>query len=156
MKDKITGRNDDDITVHHHPAQRDILILVDNPGNDIRTSGTSVVTEYHPNAQSQHSGPYDTRHKVLSRTQQLRQISLVILKQHLKKPKQERQHKDGINGLYTETRPQYLQCESQKNGIDHKIGNLYFHPCRIIDNRGNTGYPTRGYLIWKHEQYPCQ
>ena len=141
MKDKITGRNDDDITVHHHPAPRETSLYLLIIQAMISVPPVLPLLQNTTNAQSQHSGPYDTRHKVLSRTQQLRQISLVILKQHLKKPKQERQHKDGINGLYTETRPQYLQCESQKNGIDHKIGNLYFHPCRIIDNRGNTGYP---------------
>ena len=52
VENEITGRNDDNIAIHHHPSQRYILVLVDNPGDDIRSAGTTVVTEYDTDTES--------------------------------------------------------------------------------------------------------
>ena len=155
MKDKVARRNDDNITIHHHPSQSNVLILVNNPCNDIRTSRTSVVTEDNTNTEAQQTSSYHTSHEVLSRSQQLRQVSVFILQNHLEKPEQEGQHENGKNGLDTEFRPQYFQGKPQKNRIDYKIRNLDFNARRIINNGSNTRHSSCRNLIRKHEGRPA-
>lgn len=48
MEYEITGGYDDNITIHHHAAKGYIFIFIDNPGNDIRSAGTSIIAETMP------------------------------------------------------------------------------------------------------------
>ena len=50
MQDKITTRNDNQITKHHNPSQRDISVFIDNCGNDIRTTCTTIKRERKANS----------------------------------------------------------------------------------------------------------
>ena len=53
MENEIAGRDDYNIAIHHHAAQRYIFVFIDNPRNDVRSSGTSVVAEHNADAKSQ-------------------------------------------------------------------------------------------------------
>lgn len=79
MKDKIARRNDYNIAIHHHTSQSNILVLVDNPCDNISTSRTTVITKYNAYSKAQQSGSYYTSHKLLSRAKQLREISVTAL-----------------------------------------------------------------------------
>ena len=70
VEDKITRGDNDDITIHHQSAQRYILVFVDNPCKNIRTSCTTVVNEYKADTKTKQAGTYDTSHEFLSGTQQ--------------------------------------------------------------------------------------
>ena len=65
---EITGGYDDNITIHHHAAKGYIFIFIDNPGNDIRSAGTSIIAENNADTKSQQAGPYYTSHDFLSRS----------------------------------------------------------------------------------------
>ena len=52
MEYEITGGYDDNITIHHHAAKGYIFIFIDNPGNDIRSAGTSIIAENNADTKS--------------------------------------------------------------------------------------------------------
>ena len=60
MEYEITGGYDDNITIHHHAAKGYIFIFIDNPGNDIRSAGTSIIAENNADTKSQQAGTYYT------------------------------------------------------------------------------------------------
>ena len=68
MEYEITGGYDDNITIHHHAAKGYIFIFIDNPGNDIRSAGTSIIAENNADTKSQQAGTYYTSHEFLSRS----------------------------------------------------------------------------------------
>ena len=45
MDNQIAGTDDEDVAYHNHSTQRNVAILVDNGGNDIRTTRTSTNRE---------------------------------------------------------------------------------------------------------------
>ena len=53
MEYEIAGGYDDNITIHHHAAKGYIFIFIDNPGNDIRSAGTSIIAENNADTKSQ-------------------------------------------------------------------------------------------------------
>ena len=109
VEDEIARRDDDDVAIHHHASQRHVLVFIDNPGDDVGAARASVVAEHDADTESKHAGSDDTCHEVLSRSEELGQVSGIVFQQPLEEPEQEGQHKDGIYGLYTELWSQYFQ-----------------------------------------------
>ena len=111
MEYKVTGADDEYITNHDHSSQRYVFVFIDNSGDNIRSSGTSVIIESNAQAYTAHSRTDDTGHKVLSAAKQQRfpvsrhiRCLYVVIYQHLEYPQQEGQHENSVSSLYAESR----------------------------------------------------
>lgn len=71
VEDEIAGTDDDNVASHNHASQRHVLVFVDNGGNDVRASRTSVVVEYYSQSCTAHGRTYQASHEVLPFAQKL-------------------------------------------------------------------------------------
>lgn len=156
VKDEVARRNDEDIEVHHHAAQGDILVFVDDPGNDIGAARTTVVAEHQSDAEAQQAGSDDASHEFLAGTHQLGQLAVIILQQGLEEPQQEGEGEDGIDGFDAEPGAQDFQGKAQEDSIDDEVGYLQLDAGGIVNDGGDTGHAAGGDFVRQQESGPSQ
>ena len=149
LQREVAGRNDDEVADQHDASQRDVAILVDDGGDDIRSARTAVRRKGDADAASAERSSDDAGHEglVVEQHQTLGQL--------LDDGQEKSQSEHGKDGLDAELPSQYPYGQQQQQHVDAEVSVLHRKTGSEIDDGRDARHASGGDVVGQQEYGPA-
>ena len=151
VEDHEAAAHDDKVKPHQYAPHREVLVLVDDSGDNIRAARGAVVQEHKAQSSALDTGSEHRSHERLV-ADDLGQSAVGLLENLLHQGEEERDAGRGVDGLGEELETQHLQTDGQKDGVNDEIAVLGREARRIENDGRHTRHAARSELIRQHEE----
>ena len=154
---EIAAAYDDEVEVEEYASDGDVLVLVDDTGNDIPAAAAAAAHEDHAYAYAvQHGTEYAGHGYLLVLTQDTAGKLGVHADYPLADVQIEGKGEHGIQGLEGKLASQLPPGDNKQQTVDDEQGVLHGEACCILDDGCNTGSATCHDLVGQHEDCPAK
>ena len=116
-KEEVGAADDQEVEQHHAHADGDVLVLVDDGHDDVRSARAAASVEDEPQARAADHGADDDGHE------DFLQLHEGLAGEHkLEEPEPERERDDAKDGLDEEFEPEDLEGDAKQDDVDREIG----------------------------------
>lgn len=150
VEDEETRRNDNEVEPHQHAAHREVFVLVDDGGDDIRATSGTIVDEHQRQRSTFDAGTKHSSHERLV-AHDLWQRAVGQCYHVLNDAEEKGNAERGIDSLGEKLEAKNLETYGKQDSINDKVAVLCRETCGVVDDGRDTRHAAWREFIGKHE-----